>query len=226
MLSTTGRYAAGIRVGSGLAVATFVLGVSFGALTQSLGWGVLAPVLCSLVICSGSAQFAMATALAGGGNVAVAVGAAALINARFLPMGVAVASDLRGGRLRRALEGQAVVDGSWLAAHLGNGRFDREKLVGATVMQVSAWVLGTVVGVLAAPPEGVVEQFGLDTVFPGFFLVLLLSELRKTREARWVAGLGAAIAAGLALVAPVGLALLGSAGAALVGLFSRKEAGE
>ena len=34
------------RVGSGFAVATFVLGLTFGAFTQSLGWGLLAPVVC------------------------------------------------------------------------------------------------------------------------------------------------------------------------------------
>ncbi|RZQ60037.1 branched-chain amino acid ABC transporter permease [Amycolatopsis suaedae] len=213
-----------MRVGSGFAVATFVLGLTFGAFTQSLGWGLLAPVVCSLVVFSGSAQFAMATALAGGGNLAVAVGAAALINARFLPMGVAVAGALRGGRIRRALEGQAVVDASWAAAHLGGGRYDREKLIGATLVQAPAWVLGTLAGVLAAPPPDVVTRFGLDLVFPGFFLVLLLGELRASRRAREVAALAAVLAGLLVLVVPVGIALIGSSVAALLALLPEREA--
>ena len=70
------RYGPGIRVGAGIGVATFVLGVTFGALTQKLGWGPIAPIVCSALVFSGSAQFAIATTLAGGGGVALAVGAA------------------------------------------------------------------------------------------------------------------------------------------------------
>ena len=40
------RFGHGIRVGAGIGVATFVLGVTFGALTQQLGWGPVAPIVC------------------------------------------------------------------------------------------------------------------------------------------------------------------------------------
>jgi predicted branched-subunit amino acid permease len=158
------------------------------------------------------------TALAGGGGLVTAVASAALINARFAPMGVAVAPSLRGNRLRRAAEGQTLVDGSFVAAHLGGGRFDRERLMGATAPQFLAWVAGTVVGVAVAPPESLIQALGLDVVFPGFFLILLLDEIRTSRRAAVAAGLGAAIAGGLVAVVPVGIALLGSALGALVGL--------
>jgi predicted branched-subunit amino acid permease len=211
-------FAGGVRVGLGLAVPTFLLAVTFGATARELGWGPWAPVVASIVIFSGSAQFALMTALAGGGGVATAVASAALINARFAPMGVAVAPSLHGGRVRRAIEGQAVVDGSFVAAHTGGGRFDRERLFGATVAQFAAWVSGTVAGVVVAPPESLTHALGLDVVFPGFFLLLLLDEISTSRRAVAAAGLGAAIAAGLVAVVPVGLALLGSSLAALIGL--------
>lgn len=208
----------GLRLGIGLAVASFVLAVTFGAVARAAGWGVVAPIVCSLVVFSGSAQFALVTALTGGGGIAAAVAAAGLINGRFIPMGIAVAGDLRGGRLRRAIEGQAVVDGSWVAAHRGDGRFDRGLLFGATAAQWPAWVGGTVLGVLLAPPEGLMHTFGLDVVFPAFFLALLVDELRSSRRARTAAGLGALVAGGLVLLLPAGLALLGSSTAALLGL--------
>ncbi|MEU9187535.1 AzlC family ABC transporter permease [Streptomyces sp. NPDC048484] len=211
-------FVAGIKVGVGLAAAGFVLAVTFGAFARSEGWGILPPIVCSLIVFSGSAQFALATALAGGGGVPTAIVAAALINGRFIPMGVAVAGDLRGGRLRRALEGQAVVDGSWVAAHLGGGRFDRYKLFGATAVQWPAWVAGTALGVVVAPPESLVETLGLDVVFPAFFLLLLLDELRGSRAARVAAALGACVAAALVFWVPAGLALLGASAAALLGL--------
>jgi predicted branched-subunit amino acid permease len=223
MVATNG-YAEGLRVGMGFAVATAMLGLTFGAQAQTLGWGWFAPIACSVLVFSGSAQFAMAAALSGGGGMGVAVSAAALINARFLPMGIAAARTFRGGPLRRAVEGQAVVDASWAAAHLGGGRFDREKMIGATLAQFPAWVLGTVAGVLVAPPPDVVTRFGLDVVYPGFFLLLLIDELRKEPAARLVAALALVLAAGLVLVLPVGLALVGSAAAALLGLRAGRPA--
>jgi len=211
------RYRLGVRIGLGLAAGSFLLAVAFGAMTRAQGWGLLAPIVCSLAVFSGSAQFALATGLAGG-SVATALGAAALINARFLPMGLAVAPALRGGRLRRAAESQAVVDGSWAAAHLGGGRFDRELLIGATAVQWPAWAAGTALGVLAAPPPDLIQSLGLDVVFPAFFLVLLVDELRGSRRARLAAGIAAALAAGIVMVAPVGVALIASGAGALIGL--------
>ncbi len=216
--SPRSRFLTGVRLGSSLGVAAFALALTFGALARSQGWGVVAPVVCSAIVFSGSAQFAVLTALAGGGAALPAVAAAALINARFLPMGVAVAPSLRGGRLRRAVEGQAVVDASWAAAHLGGGRFDRELLIGATLPQWPLWVAGTFLGALFAPPPHLMQTLGLDVVFPAFFLVLLLDEAAASRNARLASGLGGAIAAGLVAVLPAGVSLIGATAAALVGL--------
>lgn len=217
------RFLKGLRVGLGLAFPTLLLAVTFGAVARDLGWGVVAPVVASAVVFSGSAQFALVTALAGGGGVASAVASAALINARFAPMGLAVASSLKGNRLRRAIEGLTLVDASFVAAHLGAGRFDRERMMGATAVQYLAWVLGTLLGALLAPPPDLTEALGLDLVFPAFFLLLLLDEIRGSRRARVAAALGGAAAAGLVLAVPAGLALLGSSLGALVGLRRRPD---
>ncbi|MFB7588648.1 AzlC family ABC transporter permease [Streptomyces sp. NPDC056169] len=212
------RFRSGLHVGSGLAAASFLLATSFGALTQAQGWGTLAPVLCSLVVFSGSAQFALVAAFGTGGGIVSAVTAAALINSRFLPMGMAVAGDLRGGPLRRALEGQAVVDGSWAAAHLGGGRFDRYVLFGATLIQWPAWVAGTALGVAVAPEPELLHTLGLDVLTPALFVTFLIGELHKERANRLPALLGGAIAAGLVLFLPTGPALMGAATAALIAL--------
>ncbi|MFC7533509.1 AzlC family ABC transporter permease [Actinoplanes sp. GCM10030250] len=215
------RFLGGMRVGAGLATAGFVLAITFGATAREQGWSAPAAIVASVVIFSGSAQFAVVTALAGSSGVVTAVAAAMLINARFLPMGLAVGPSLSGGRVRKALQGQAVVDGSWVAAHLGGGRFDRWRLFGATVVQWPAWVAGTAVGVLGAPSEHLVESLGLDVVFPAFFLALLLGEVRSARAALMAALLGAGVAAALVWWLPAGVALIGATVGALVGLRSR-----
>src|SRR3712207_7859449 len=122
----SGVYLGGARAALPFALATVVLGISFGVLARSLGWGVLAPIVFSVIAFSGSAQFAVASVLGSGGGALPAIAAAALLSARFGPMGVAVAPYLKGGPLRRAMEGQAVVDASWALASRGEGRFDRE----------------------------------------------------------------------------------------------------
>ncbi|MBT0770264.1 AzlC family ABC transporter permease [Kineosporia sp. J2-2] len=211
-------YLAGARIGAGLAAGSFVLALTFGAVASQESWGSLAPVVASLVIFSGSAQFALVTALASGGAAWAAVASAALINLRFLPMAIAVTPALHGGRLRRALEGQAVVDGSWVAAHEGGDRFNRATLIGATLAQWPAWVSGTALGVLISPPPDLTQTLGLDVVFPAFFAVLLIDELRSSEKA-FAAGLvGGTLTAALLIVLPTGPALLGGSCAALIGL--------
>jgi|1186.fasta_scaffold10388_4 predicted branched-subunit amino acid permease len=208
----------GMLTGLGLASASFALAVTFGASARSLGWGTVPTIVCSLVIFSGSAQFALAAAFSGGPVPAVA--AAALINARFIPMALSVAPEMRGGVLRRALVGQSVVDGSWVAAHQGEGRFDVRVMIGATLPQWPAWVCGTAVGALLHPSPHIVQAFALDVVFPAFFLILLIDELRESAAARRAAVIATVVTAGLVIVLPVGVALLCAACAALTGLFN------
>src|SRR5829696_5058321 len=98
-----GPYLAGARASVPFALATLVLGISFGVLARSLGWGIVAPIVFSVIAFSGSAQFAVAAVLGAGGGVAAAIVAAVLLNARFGPMGVAIAPYLKGGPLQRAL---------------------------------------------------------------------------------------------------------------------------
>lgn len=208
----------GLRRSAGLGASTFVLGVTFGALARAHGWGLGAPIVASLAVFSGAAQFALLSALAGGGGAWTAVASGALINLRFFPMALSAAPALRGGRTQRALEAQAIVDGSWVLAHQGQGRFNRGVLFGSALAQWPAWVTGTILGVLLAPSTRLLHATGLDVVFPAFFALLLLDELRHASSARVAAAGGAVITALLLLAVPAGPALLGGASAALLGL--------
>jgi len=213
-------YVAGVRAGWPFALVVFVVAISFGVLARSLGWGVLAPIAFSVTTFSVGAQFAVVAVMGAGGGVFAAIAAAVLLNARLLPMAMAVGPSLKGGPLRRALEGQTIITTSWALAIRGGGRFDRAFMIGATVPQYVAWVVGTVVGVLAhVGGVGVVEKLGLDAIFPAFFLALLIGELRGG-EKRTIAAIAIAAALTAALVpnAPPGVPVLAACGAALSGL--------
>jgi 4-azaleucine resistance transporter AzlC len=215
---------AGLRAGAPVAVAAGLLALSFGVLAREAGMPSLAVAAFSVIVFAGSAQFAAIAILGQGAGVGAAVAAAAMMNSRFLPMGVALAPSLPGGPWKRALQGQAVVDASWAMAADGKGGFDRHYLFGLTAVQYVAWVLGTVLGVLWGDLLGDPEALGLDAVYPAFFLALLFEELRARRAARGVAAAGALIALVLVPIAPPGVPVLAAALAALVGLRDRRTA--
>ncbi len=146
-----------------------------------------------------------------------AVAASGLMNARFLPMGIALAPSLPGGPLKRAAQGQAVVDASWVLANRRDGTFDRWLLFGSTAPQYVTWFCGTAVGALAGDGFFDPERLGLDALLPAFFLVLLIGEL-KERRPRLVALVGAAIAVALVPFTPAGGPVLAASAAALIGL--------
>jgi 4-azaleucine resistance transporter AzlC len=177
----------------------------------------------SAIMYAGAAQFAAVAILAQGGSVIAAVVAAMLMNARYIAMGLALGPSLKGGRVRRAIEGQTVVDASWAMANRGDGRFDRHTLFGSSAPQYAAWLGGTIIGVIAASALPDPEALGIDAVFPAFFLALLVTELR-TAEASAVAVGGAIIAVVLGLLAPAGLGILAASVIALVGLRPVRDA--
>jgi predicted branched-subunit amino acid permease len=146
------------------------------------------------------------------------------LNARFLPMGMAVAPFLKGGPLRRALEGQTILTTSWALAIRGGGHFDRAFMIDATVPQYVAWTVGTVVGVLANDIVADAETLGLDVIFPAFFLALVMRELRSGgKRTIAVTVIAAAVAAALVPIGPPGVPVLAACGAALLGLKDRSS---
>ena len=214
-------FRAGLSAGVPYAVAGGVLALSFGVLAREAGFSALGAVVMSAVVFAGSAQFAAISIVAGGGGIGAAIGAAALMNSRFLPMGIALAPSLRGGSLARAAQGQTVVDASWAMANEGGGRFDRHFLFGATAVQYATWLGGTAAGALGGGALGDTRALGLDVIFPAFFLALLLPELRDARS-RGVALAGALIALALVPLAPPGVPVLVASVAALAGLKRRQ----
>ncbi len=214
--TTRGPFAAGVQLGVGPAAAAFALALSFGATASVAGWGVVLPVVFSLLTFSGSAQFSLVTTLPAGSALAAVI-AAVLINARYLVMSVAVNDSLRGSRWWRAVQAQTLADASFVIAHRGGGRFDAARLVGASLPQWVCWVSGTAIGALTRPSPQLMHDLGVDVVFPAFFLMLAMEELRRSRTAVVGAVVGAAIAGALLLLVEPGYALLGATAAALIG---------
>jgi predicted branched-subunit amino acid permease len=201
-----------------------VVGITFGILAKPV-MGTSAPIAMSASIFAGGAQFAALSVLSVGGGAAAAIAAGVLINARLLAMGFALGPSLSGRAPIRALKGQAIVDASFAIASRGDGTFDPGLLIGATVPQASAWIAGTIVGVLGGsllPASS--WALGLDAIFPAFYLALLVGELenhpgpRRRRQAIPASLGGAAITIALMGIVPPGLPIIAASLAALIGL--------
>lgn len=218
--SPAARFRAGVRAAVPFALAGGLLAASFGVLANDVGMPDWAAVAMSAIVFAGSAQIAALSILGGGGSLGSAIGAAALMNSRFLPMGIAIGPGLPGGPLARAAQGQAVVDASWALAADGEGGFDRYVLFGSSAIQYVTWVSGTALGVLFGSALGDPRDLGLDAIYPAFFLALMIAEIRSGR-ALGVAAAGALIAFALVPVAPAGVPVLVASLASLLGLVRR-----
>ena len=216
----TPGFRAGVRAGVPFALAGGLLAISFGVLARDVGMPAWAAVLMSAIVFAGSAQIAALTIIAGGGGLGSAIGAAALMNSRFLPMGIAIGPTFPGGPAARAAQGQTVVDASWALAADGEGGFDRHVLFGSTAIQYVTWVSGTVAGVIGGSALGDPKTLGLDAIYPAFFVALLIGEIRGGR-ALGVAAAGALIAFVLVPIAPAGIPVLVASLASLLGLIRR-----
>jgi 4-azaleucine resistance transporter AzlC len=207
----------GVRAGLPYAMAGFLLSLSFGVLARNAGFSAIQAIVASLIVYAGSAQFAALSIFASGGGLAPAVAAAALVNSRFLPMGIALAPSLPGGPVKRAVQGQPVVDASWVLAGREDGTFDRSMLFWSSAIQYVTWQSGTIVGALSNDILGDPNKLGLDAIFPAFFLALLIAELKQGRG-RLTALAGGLIALALVPFTPVGVPVLAASAAAFLGL--------
>jgi predicted branched-subunit amino acid permease len=175
-----------------------------------------AAVVMSATTFAGSAQFAAASVLESGGTVIAAIVSAVLLNARYAGMSIAVASIFPGGRARRFVESQLIVDESW-ALSGRSGRFEWPILVGAGLLLYVLWVSSTAVGAVAGEVLGDPNDLGLDAAFAALFLALARPYLRG-RRALTAAALGAVITLVLIPFVPAGVPLVLAALACLLGL--------
>ena len=210
------KYAEGARMIAPIAVAAGFFALSFGVLARAAGMGWAAPLVMSATTFAGSAQFAVASVLGNAGSAAAAIAAAVMLNARYAPIGISIASAFHGSVPKRLLQSQLIVDESWAMTIRRRGGFDVHVLLGAGGLLYLVWNAGTAVGVLLGNVVGDPNRLGLDAAFAALFLALLVPQLRSGRAVS-AALLGAGIALVLIPFAPAGIPIVAGAGGALVG---------
>ena len=219
------------RDGIALGLAVGTSGLAFGAAAVASGLSAAQASVLSLVAYTGASQFALAAAVAGGGNLIAGTASAVLLGSRNGLYGLRLASLLGFRGPFRLLAALGITDESTAVA-LGQSALGRPGRAAARAGFLATfgslyltWNAATLAGALGAGRLGSSDSFGLDVVGPAAFLALLWPRLRDGRTERTVALAGAAIALAatpffppglpvvLAAVAALGAALLPAAGA-------------
>jgi len=206
-----------VRVALVMAVAFVVFGASFGVLAVGAGASVAQACAMSLLVFTGASQMSAVSVIASGGSVASALGGATLLAARNAVYGLALAPEVRGGPLRRAIGAQWVIDETTaLVTSEADPASRRTVFWTAAPILYAAWNLGTLLGALAG---GAIDphRFGLDAAFPVMFTAMLAPHLR-TRAGRRAALFGGITTVALAPFIPVGLPILVASFGMLFGL--------
>ena len=205
-----------MRAALPLAPSPILFGLSYGVLADATGFGSAAAVVMSATTFAGAAQFAAVSVLDAGGTVAAAILAAIFLNARYMAISVTVASIFPGGKLRRLVESQAIVDESW-ALSGRRGSFEWPILVGSGLVFYGLSVGSTAAGTLIGGVLGDPNALGLDAAFAALFLALAVPYLRE-RRSRQAAALAAVITLVLLPFAPAGVPIIAASAACLLGV--------
>ncbi|GAA5052123.1 4-azaleucine resistance transporter AzlC [Thermocatellispora tengchongensis] len=197
-------------------LANALVGLSYGAITVASGFAVWVPMLLSVVVFAGAAQFLFVGLVASGGNPVAAVVAALLVNARHLPFGFAVGDVLGRGWGSRIAGSHLMVDESVAFALAQQDPARRRAAYWACGIGLFGfWNIGVVAGAYAGTVITDTGAFGLDAAFPAVLLALVLPAL-KERGVRRAALAGAALALAATPFLPAGLPVL----LALLGLLA------
>ncbi|UYM05256.1 AzlC family ABC transporter permease [Solicola gregarius] len=189
-------------------VADGLVGVSFGAIAVSDGFPIWVPMLLSLFVFAGAAQFMFIGLVAAGGALVPAVLAGLVVNARHLPFGFAVADVLGSTLPRRAIGSHLMIDETvafTLAQHDPARR--RAAYWTCGVGLFGCWNVGVLLGSIAGTVITDTDAFGLDAAFPAVLLALVLPSLRD-RRTFLAAAVGVAIALASTPFVPAGLPVL------------------
>ncbi|MFF9622173.1 AzlC family ABC transporter permease [Streptomyces griseosporeus] len=198
-----------VRDSSLVWLASGIVGVSFGAIAVAGGLPVWVPVVMSLVVYAGSAQFsAVGILLAGGGPLAAAA-TGLVLNTRTAAFSLAVADVLGRGRAARLLGAHLVTDETVAFALAQSDPARRRAAFWVSGLGLFAvWNAGVLCGALAGSALGDTGTYGLDAAFPAVLVALVLPALRTDAAVRRSALLGAALALAVTPYVPAGVPVL------------------
>jgi 4-azaleucine resistance transporter AzlC len=187
----------------GIAASAVAFGLVYGIAARTAGFSTLEAGSMSILVFAGSAQFAAVGAIQAGATWTSVVLVTALINARHLLYGAALAPYFWDrSRALRALMAHVLDDETFALSLAHFRRIGRPDLLGywlaAALGTFVPWIGATLIGVTLADQIVDPTQFGLDIIYPAAMAGLTVGLINGGREIV-AAGIGAiaGIAVGL-----------------------------
>ena len=174
------------------------VGFAYGVLAQKTGLCAFNTVAMSVLVFAGSAQLIAVGLFAGGAGAASIIMTTFIVNLRHLLMSAALAPHVRSWRkTEQGLFAFQLTDETF-ALHAGSfpqGPPVKAEAFSVNVIAQSAWIGGSVLGVVASGLIADVEPIGLDYALPAMFIALLVAQVDS-----WTKFLSAGAAGAISVV--------------------------
>jgi 4-azaleucine resistance transporter AzlC len=187
----------GIRGAGAPATGGFAFGIAFGLLADQVGLTLVAAVLMSMLVYSGTAQFISLQAWGDPVPLAAICGAILTTNARYVLLGASIRPWFVGVSPAKTYASLFVLsEGNWAPAlrERLQGRTDAAYMLGCGLAMYASWVLATALGHVMGQLIPDPRAFGIDFMLLAFFTIVAVGVWRGRRD---VAPLLVAIAAAL-----------------------------
>ena len=154
------------------------IGVAFGLMLQSAGWGVGWAALMSLTIYAGSGQYLGVSLLAAGAPLTQVAFLTLMVNFRHLVYGLSMLEKFRGMGLRKLYMIFSLTDETYAllsSARAPEGVDEHDFFFTVALLDQSYWVLGSVIGSLLGAALGF-DTTGVDFAMTALFLVIAVGQ--------------------------------------------------
>ncbi len=170
---------AGVRRALPIVLGYVPIGFAYGVLAGKSGLSQSNTLLMSLLVFAGSAQFIAVGLFAAGTGPAAIILTTFVVNLRHLLMAASLTPYLAGWSKRTlALFSFQLTDETFALHSVGASRLEccRLEALALNVTAQFSWVLGTILGMIAAGLIDDVKPYGLDYALAAMFIGLLVSQ--------------------------------------------------
>ena len=157
------------------------IGMAFGLMLQSIGYGALWAVLMSVVIYAGSGQYLGVSLLAAGAPLTQVAFLTLVINFRHLVYGLSMLEKFRGMGWRKLYMIFALTDETYAllsSAKAPEGVDERDFFFLVSLLDHSYWVIGSAIGSLLGSALAF-DTTGVDFAMTALFLVIAVGQWRS-----------------------------------------------
>ncbi|MCR4652417.1 MAG: AzlC family ABC transporter permease [Eubacterium sp.] len=177
----SGWFLRGLRNGIPICLGYFAVSFALGIAAKNAGMNALQSGVMSATMVASAGQFSAISLIGGGAGVLEMITTALIVNLRYFLMSCSLTQKLKPGTspIHRFLVAYGVTDEIFGLSSTVEGYLNPFYTYGITVISVSGWVAGTVLGVVVGSILPVWATNALGVAMYGMFLAIIIPPARK-----------------------------------------------